>query len=490
MQAIAQLLTRWNALSRVARLAASAGLFFALALGVGALLFSRQPRAPLFAAPLHPEQLAEVEERLASWNVPFTPTSDNVVIDAGHRSDLLLRLSLAGVPHAHLSSTGEALAAIGVLTPEAVVDAQTRAGLAGDIETGLRGIDGVDDARVIVAPAKPPEFADGSAHDASASVRLRLRASAELSRAAVAGIRSFVASSVPGLTPARVTILDDRGVALGDADERADDSTDLQRTLQSALDAAFGAGVSIVRVRAEYDEQQSSERDVRRAPISAEAIERSQRRESYDGSGKRYRQLEEAEDRGSETRERFSQAAPGALKRISAAVFVDQSRALDLAKVRELAGAALGYDPRRGDTLAVEAIDFRHDPVARKDAWWLLYGTLVPLVPALLLSTAVVLSARLAVPPLAALAQSVVERAAVDRASKAAADFAPARVRTMLEMEPPHSAAAIISALPAATATAVLELYPPHEREAIVRRMQRSQSPLLDDASDLLRRHA
>ena len=80
-------------------------------------------------------------------------------------------------------------------------------------------------------------------------------------------------------------------------------------------------------------------------------------------------------------------------------------------------------------------------------------------------------------------------RGASSAASKAAAGFAPARVRSMLEQEPPHAAAAIISALPAATATAVLELYPPHEREAIVRRMQRRHSPLLDDAQELLRRH-
>ena len=68
-------------------------------------------------------------------------------------------------------------------------------------------------------------------------MRLRLRAGAQLSREAVAGIRAFVAASVPELQPARVTILDDRGVALGDDAARCDDAADLQRSLQSALDA-------------------------------------------------------------------------------------------------------------------------------------------------------------------------------------------------------------------------------------------------------------
>jgi flagellar biosynthesis/type III secretory pathway M-ring protein FliF/YscJ len=489
MPALTQLLARWNSLPAAARVVAGAAASLAVIVSLAAAIVAHPPRGPLFAAPLHPEQLSEVEDRLASWNVTFTPTADNVVVDAGRRNDLLLRLSLAGVPHPHLSSTGEALATIGVLTPQAVVEAQTRAGLAGDIEAGLRGIDGVDDARVIVAPAKAPEFSDESAREASASVRLRLRAGARLSREAIDGVRAFVAASVPELQPAHVTILDDRGVALGDGGTAGGDAAELQTSLQSALDAVLGDGATIVRVRAEYAGERTSERDLRRTPASAQEIAGTRRSESYDGGGKRYRRLEEGEDRGSETHELLSVAQAGGLKRLSTAVFVDQSRALDLAKVRELAAATVGYDARRGDLLAVEAVDFRRAPALRRDRWWLLYGAIAPLAPAVIFTLGLVICVRLAMPPLAAFLQSLIERAAVERASKAAAGFAPARVRSMLEQEPPHAAAAIISALPAATATAVLELYPPHEREAIVRRMQRRNSPLIDDAQELLRRH-
>src|SRR5579871_1014593 len=469
------MIARWNAVPRATRAIAGAGALVACIVAVAVVMLEHPAQTPLFAAPLHSEQLAEVEEQLAAWNVPFTPSGDNVVVNAGRRDRLLLRLSLADVPHQHLSSTDEALANVGVLTPQSVVDAQTRAGLAGDIEAGLRGIDGVDDA---------------TAHDASASVRLRLRTGSALPRAAVAGIRAFVAASVPELRADRVTILDDRGVSLGEDAAHDDEATDLQRPLQSALDTVFGIGAAIVRVRAEYDAQQTSERDVRRAPVGGEAVVRARRSEAYDGGGKRYRRLEEGEDRGSDTRELTSQVAPGALKRLSTAVFVDTSRAADLAKVRELAGAAVGYDARRGDTLVVEAVDFHHDVPARRDVWWLLYGTVVPLIPVLVAAVAAVLCTRLALPPAVALLRSLLERGIVDRATKAAAGFPPARVRSMLEQEPPHAAAAIISALPASTATAVLELYPPHEREAIVTRMQRPQSPLLDDPHELLRRHA
>ncbi|HZV76898.1 MAG TPA: flagellar M-ring protein FliF C-terminal domain-containing protein [Candidatus Babeliales bacterium] len=490
MRAAEYLVARWNSLPRAMRFSAGAGFLACIAIAIAIFIAGHQSRVALFSAPLHPEQLTEVEESLAAWSVPFTPASENVLVDAGRRSDLLLRLSLAGIPHPHLSSTSEALQSIGVLTPQAVIEAQTRAGLAGDIEAGLRGVEGVDDARVIVAPAKPAEFADEAAHDASASVRLRLRSGMQLASEAVAGIRAFVAASVPELQPARVTILDDRGVALSDNAVTTDDAAGLQRSLESALDAAFGEGAALVRVRAEYDAAQSTERQFRRQPAAAEAIERIGRSESYDAAGKRYRHVEEAEDRGSETREIVSQNPSGALKRISAAVFVDQSRALDLAKVRELAEATLGYDARRGDALAIEAIDFHREPVVRKDFWWMLYGTLLALAPALILAIGLVACARFLVPPVAGLVQTLAQSAAVERAAKAADGFPPSRVRSMLEQEPPHAAAAIISALPAATATAVLELYPPHEREAIVHRMQRNNSSLIPNTQEILRRRA
>ncbi len=270
MHVIAQLTARWNALPAAIRFTAATAAFASIVLAVAAAIATHPPRSPLFASPLHSEQVAEVEERLAEWNVPFTPTADNVVVDTRRRNDLLLRLSLGGIPHPHLPTTSEALANVGVLAPQAVVDAQARAGLAGEIEAGLRGINGVDDARVIIAPAAPAEFADQTANNASASVRLSVRGSG-LSREATAGIRAFVAASVPKLDPSRVTILDDRGVALRDAGSGGDEAAGRQLALQSALDTAFGSGATIVRIRAEYDARRTTERDVRRAPMGSTA---------------------------------------------------------------------------------------------------------------------------------------------------------------------------------------------------------------------------
>ena len=489
MLQLQSLLARARALPASLRIVAVVLFGLLAAFALVATIVGHPDRAALFASPLRAEQLAEVQEQLAAWNVPFSPGTDNVIVDASRRNDLLLRLSLAGVPHAHVETSGEALANVGVLTPQAVIDAQARSGLAGDIEVALRSVDGVDDAHVIVAPAQSAEFADQSARPATASVRLQLHSGVTLSRAAIDGVRRFVAASVAGLEPTNVTLLDDRGVALGEDAGGEDDPNTLERSLQSALDAALGAGVAIVRVHAEYARATSEVRDTRRAPVGGDPIERTTATESYDGGGKKYAKNDAHDDRGSITQESVTHTEPGGLARISTAVFVDAERGADLGKVRELAAATVGYDARRGDELTVQAVAFHRTLQQKRDGWFLLYGAIVPLLPTLAIVAGLLLFGRALLPNVYDLVKGALERDAIARTSRTVAGYAPARVRGALAGEPPHAAAAIISALPAATAAAVLELYPAHEREAIVKRMQRAHGAVIPSADELLAQH-
>ncbi len=471
------LAARWASLPARARIGLGVAIAAIALLTALIGVISHPNRSALFAGPLHPDQLSEVEERLASWNVAFTPTADNVLVESSRRNTLLLRLSLSGVPRAHVDTSDDVLGKLGAMTPQSVIDAQTRDGLAGDIEVALRGIDGVADARVIIAPAKPGYFADDTSKDASASVRLRLQAGARISDDAVAGMRSFVAASVPGLDARNVTIVDDRGVALGES--RSDgDGSDLARSLQTALDAALGSGATIVRVRAEYDRRTITTHDVRRSALSPLSITASTQNERYVGGDKRYDRSEQQIDRGSETRETTAAAQGGRLAKISAAVFVDAARVGDIAAVRALAAATLGIDERRGDTLAVQALSFPHAALAKKDAWWLAYGALVPLLPTLVVCIAILVALAWARAPIGVLVQGAIER--TNKRHRAVQAALPsAGLKKALAQEPAHTAAAIISALPDATAAAILETYPEHERAAIIRRMQRPHSPLV-----------
>jgi flagellar M-ring protein FliF len=465
-------------------LALAAALAFVLALG---FYFGRDAREQLFAAPLDPGQIAEVEERLAAWGVPFVAAGEGVRVDPRRRNDLLLRLSLSGVPHAHLTTTSEALAKAGPLTPQSILDAQVLDGLAGDLALGLRGISGIDDARVILAPARRAVFADERSDEATGSVRLSLHPGVTLPRETVEGIRAFVAAGVPGLRAERITILDDRGAALGTTQGSfADNASELQTSLQSALDAAFGAGATIVRVHVTADPSSGDVRDLRRASLGGGPIAAVSSEERYSADRKHYVKRQSNEDRGSEVHEERTQLPAGRTERISVAVMLDASRRLDAAKVRALAAATLGLEAARGDEVRVEAVPFGSQARSGgRSAPW--FGLLAAIVPSALFAAAGLVALRWGAKPLVAGLESIVAKISIRRTAREVAGFPPAAVRGALRGEPPHTAAAIISALPTATATAVLELYPPEERSAIVRRMSRVAAPVVPDCETLLR---
>jgi flagellar biosynthesis/type III secretory pathway M-ring protein FliF/YscJ len=471
-----------------------AGLLGALLLLIGtAFAATRDTRVALFASPLSGDQLGEVQARLAAWNIPYAPGSDNVRVAPGKRNDILLRLSIAGVPHAHLATSAEVFAHAGALTPQSVLEAQTRDGLAADLALGLRGLDGVADARVIIAPARDGIYADEASHEASASVRISLANGARLTPRTIAGIRAFVAGGVPGLDAAHVTVLDDRGLAPeaaagGDPDTTDDDG--VAAALQSALDAAFGTDATIVRVHREAYGERRDVHDIRRTALGG-TLSRSASDERYGSSVKHYAKTNSVEDRGSDTRDEVRVALPGATARRSVAVFVDAAKDLDLAAIRSLAEATAGIDTARGDVLRVEAVRFRGNVGSHERAplAWAVFGALAGILPQTVVAIALVVASCWGARPAYALATKLVESSILRTTARDVAGIPPVRVRGALAGEPPHIAAAIISALPAATATAVLELYPADERAAIVRRLARAASPLVPDTEELLRAH-
>jgi len=482
--ALAPLVARLRAYPARSRAIAAAAVLSLIGIATFGVVASRDTRVTLFATPLHTEQLAEVEQCLAAWNVPHAATSDNVLVDRARRSELMLRLSLAGVPHAHLAGSDETLSRVGALTPQAVLEAQTRDALAADLALGLRGLEGVVDARIVIAPSSGGVYADEPQRDASASVRITTAAGTHLGARAVAGIRAFVAGGVPGLDAERVTVLDDRGLALdGDA---GDDASDVQTALQSALDAAFGAGTTIVRVHREPLGEHRDVHDVHRSALGG-SLARASSDERYAFGTKKYSKTSATEDHGSETREERRIAAPGTTARLTVAVFVDLARGLDVAKIRALTTAAAGIRPERGDAVSVEAVAFAGPGsavhVTNAPAWALAFAGILPQA---LTVFALVGVAAFTGRPLIAVATRAVETASLRGVVRDVATIAPERVRGKLDGEPPHVAAAVISALPAATAAAVLELYEPDERAGIVRRLARANPSLLPRPEELI----
>jgi flagellar M-ring protein FliF len=457
-----------------------------IVLAFAVAFYVRGDGAVLYSHELDSDQLGEVAATLTTWDVPFTTTADNVKVDPAARRDVLMRLAAAGVPHRHLVTSSESLQAVNALTPEALLDAQERTGLEGDLSQGLRGITGVLDARIKIAPASHGVFLDEPSHDASASVALRLDPAAKLSPEAVSGIRSFVAGAVPGLVPEHVGIIDENGEPLSTRQNGPETSEDtsLEVTLQAALDRMLGAGQSVVIAHLETDQNAVTEREVKRLPVAANPISEGSLREHYSGKDKSYDKVRENTDRGSETVETSTQFAPGSPKRLSVAVFVDKSRANLIPQISAALAAAAAISPARGDTLVVSSIAFALPPAQVPSAAPKAPAMLASMLPPLPYLVLVLLGALVIALLHPAVAKWVDAGKAEIAATPQISEFEPAWIYARLRGEPPHSAAAMLSTLPAAKAAAVLELYDAETRREIFARLSRPLPPIVQDLAN------
>lgn len=144
-----------------------------------------------------------------------------------------------------------------------------RRALEGELTKTIIQLDEVDAARVhIVMPTERLFKDDRKA--ATASVVLKLRGSGTLTRRQTKGITHLLASSVEGLEPENVTILDYNGNLLSSSqkrdevawlsssqlDVRKQVESYLQEKAQSMLDQVLGSSKAVVRVTADLNFQQ------------------------------------------------------------------------------------------------------------------------------------------------------------------------------------------------------------------------------------------
>ena len=210
----------------------------------------------------------------------------------------------------------------------------------------------------------------------------------------ILGIQRLVAAAVPGLDSAQVTITDQRGIALSaeaDTDTSGAPATGklrlkkqadeyLTRKVSEVLDRAFGPGQAIVSVDAtlNFDEIRRTEQNIvplhghgdevgavvrrresiyRQPPTGAAAVK------AVDGTTEHPAEAAGTLTSTNEVEYELSKTAdqvvstPGGIRRISVGVIVPQSLTDDqLGRVREIVGAAVGFNAERGDAISVEPL--------------------------------------------------------------------------------------------------------------------------------------
>lgn len=279
--------------------------------------------------------------------------------------------------------------------------------LEGELERSIETLADVESARVSLVMPTESIFLDQQ-QAAKASVVLKLR-DGELSKSAVMAIARLVAGAVPQLKPQDVSIVDadtDEALSIGSgnsADGQGNDTTLTDRLL-STLEPIVGAGRIHATVNVEYNQSTTDESDEKYDP-TVSALLSDQKSDDRMGnstgpsgvpgtasnipgakkapappagsSGGQNSTTENAQYGVNKTIIHTVTPA-GRVQRISAAIVVDdvlvrtvvkgktvvthrRRSQQELDQIRNLAEAAIGFDPKRGDTISVENVAFASD---------------------------------------------------------------------------------------------------------------------------------
>lgn len=277
----------------------------------------------------------------------------------------------------------------------------------GDLARMLNGIEGIVASQVHLVPASDALFV-GDERPASASVFVKLEPGKELSTGQVRAITSLVANAVDGLQPERVSVADDRGTLLatgagdgdlGEMEDLAEYRTSLERKYERAVAQAllpvlgFDTGFSVTAaVELDLTAKETTSRSVdadRQAVVSEvneESTDTRSRPAGVPGVDANLPERDPANGQGGSsstknastvnysypTVDEVARRPAGGLQRLSVAVQVDQARLAALVKaaggtpdeaalrqqIEAAVKAAVGFDDKRKDTVAVSYLPF------------------------------------------------------------------------------------------------------------------------------------
>jgi len=211
--------------------ASALGLF-----GLFALLLLRvtEPHLTLLYRELEPEDSAAIVGRLEALGVTFRLQGDGRVILARADQALRLRMTLAaeGLPRG--GTVGDEIldqqSAPG--TTDFLVHVNLRRALEGELARTIASLADVRAARVhLVLPRR--ELFRRQQIEPSASVTLHMYRGRRLDRRQVQAVQHLVAAAVPGLSPARIALVDHQGTLLARGARSASRSTSWSTTVWS-----------------------------------------------------------------------------------------------------------------------------------------------------------------------------------------------------------------------------------------------------------------
>ena len=393
----------WGKLSRPMQVGVGVfvlGVFLSLVL-LG--IFSRTEYQVLFSG-LGPEDAGAVVSALQERGTPYRLTDGGTAVWVPEEEVFETRIALAtsGVPTGGVVGF-EIFNTTRLGETEADRQLRYQWALQGELTRTIRQIQEIADARVHIVLPKRSLFVQESP-DATASVLLQLKPGAQLTSGQVRAIANLVATSVEGLIPENVTIVDSRGTVLNspsimDLGSQVADRFEMQwryeqqleNSVVAMLERIYGYGNVVARVNAVLDFAHFEQYNETFSPINrGEGLVRSTQsfEETYTGTstgaggvpgvdsnvpgyvfleqGGGTTEWERREDTTNyelNRTETWTTTLPGQVTNLAVSVWINGDLTpVQLASVEESVARATGLTLDRGDSIYVASVPFEESP--------------------------------------------------------------------------------------------------------------------------------
>ena len=179
---------------------------------IGTLFYyGSQPNYGVLFTNIKPADAQKMVEKLKVANIPYTVTNGETTISVPQERISELRLQMAGegaITGGHVGFDLFDKTSFGAT--DFAQQVNYRRAIEGELAKTLEGMDEVESARVHITPKKESVFTEKE-DGAKASVVVRVRQNKELSAERSNAIVSLVASSIEGLEPTGVSVMDTSG---------------------------------------------------------------------------------------------------------------------------------------------------------------------------------------------------------------------------------------------------------------------------------------
>lgn len=388
-----ELLSIFNKLSFQQKIMIGSGIILTFVLIGVSFVFLNEPNYSTLFTGLHEEDASKVIEQLNSSKIPFKIEDNGKTIKVAQEKVYETRLSLAGKGIPSSGVVGYEIfdkSTMGM--SEFMQKLNFKRALEGELSKTITQQEGIEGARVHIVIPQKSIFKDEDKLP-TASVVLKVRGNYTLSKTNIAAILNLVSSSVEGLTPNRVSLLDTKGRLL--SKETDDNSIALSGTkqyeikenvesylsakAQSMLDNVVGYGNAMIQVNADINFDQAEKTMTTFDPETQVAISEQVGRADNAGknSGDSTSQTSQNTTTNYEINKTIERVVSGSgnIKRLSIAVVVNDvvtevkkgnktepvytPRTADqLKKFEDVVKNAVGFDLTRSDQFSIQSLPF------------------------------------------------------------------------------------------------------------------------------------